>query len=266
MPQCVDKIAVRHIVSRTIGEDYLIPLRIASTSWDVIATRIPDGPGVLKCSHDSGSAVLFDVLSKGDIQNLEAKFKRLISLEYGVGKGEWMYRDVPRQFLIEERLPGHRPGVGPADIKIHCVNGQPKLIHVIKGRQQLQEQAFFAPDGARLTLRVKPHRKEITDIRIEPILDLVLGPAQKLSAPFRYVRVDMYVVGGKPYFGELSFNEQSGLFKNRFEEEDLARVLQIDCSGPKKSIHATVVSPVSKRISARSSPKVDNGDRPHPTD
>lgn len=242
MPLCVDKVAVRDLVSAAIGKEFLIPLRVASESWQEVGSRLHEGPGVLKCSHDSGSAALFDKLTAAEIEKLETKFRALGRREYGVGKGEWMYKGVRPQFLIEERLSGRIAGAGPADIKVHCVDGQPKLIHVIEGRQTVQEQAFFSPEGTSLHLRVKPHRKTIADLDITPILQLVLGPASKLAAPFKYVRVDMYVVENRCFFGELSFHEQSGLFKNKFEERDLAAALGIKCSNPRKTIHNKIGS------------------------
>ena len=35
--------------------------------------------------------------------------------------------------------------------------------------------------------------------------DEMLDIARKLSAPFPFVRVDLYDIGGKPVFGELTF-------------------------------------------------------------
>lgn len=237
MPRCVDKVAVREIVAEAIGERYLIPLRIVSTSWDEVASHISEGPGVMKCAHDSGSAWLFDHPTDSEIQSREAKFKALVSREYGVGKGEWMYRNVPRQILIEERLSGKSPEAAPDDIKVHCVNGQPSLIHVIRARRGIQKQAFFSPSGQRLLLRVKPHREQIEGLEIELILDLILVAVRKLASPFKYVRVDMYIVEDRAYFGELSFHEESGLFKNRAEEIDLANILGIECVNPAPTIH-----------------------------
>lgn len=242
MPLCVDKVGVRDLVSAAIGKEFLIPLRVASESWQDVASRLHEGPGVLKCSHDSGSATLFDLLNEAEIQKLETKFRALGRREYGVGKGEWMYKGVRPKFLIEERLPGKITGAGPADIKVHCVDGQPKLIHVIEGRQKVQEQAFFSPEGRSLDLRVKPHRKTIENLEIAPILKLVLGPASELAARFKYVRVDMYVADNRCFFGELTFYEESGLFKNKFEERDLATALGIDCSSPRKTIHNKIGS------------------------
>ena len=47
--------------------------------------------------------------------------------------------------------------------------------------------------------------------------------AEKLSEGFSHVRVDLYSVKGKIYFGEMTFTGSSGFW--RLEPEDYDRVL-----------------------------------------
>ena len=42
-------------------------------------------------------------------------------------------------------------------------------------------------------------------------LDKMIAAARKLSKPFPEVRVDLYAVGGKAYFGELTFTSLGGM-------------------------------------------------------
>jgi hypothetical protein len=229
MPACVDKLQARGVVSDKIGSQHLIPVRAAG-SWADVLPVLKAGSGVLKCTHDSGSAVLFDSLSPEGIVKLEHRFHALLSKEHGVGKGEWHYGHFPPQLLVEERLPGSRPDCGPTDIKVHCVDGEPRLIHFIDGRQATdQSQAFFLPNGKRIQVAVKPHREQMREFNPTRTLQLVLPLARKLAGNFRYVRTDFYLVDDMVYFGELSFHEQAGLFQSRREEQDLGRVLQIPC-------------------------------------
>lgn len=44
-------------------------------------------------------------------------------------------------------------------------------------------------------------------------LDEMLALAAKLSVGFGYVRVDLYNVGGRVYFGELTFTPAAGIVK-----------------------------------------------------
>jgi hypothetical protein len=242
MPLCADKIRVRDYVANKIGSQHLIPLRATADSWSDIVPALRDGPGVLKCSNDSGSTTLFDDLGDLQIEKLERRYAGRLSREYGVGKGEWHYGGIRPRFLVEERLPGATPHVGPADIKIHCVRGKPALVHIIDSRQSNSRQAFFSPDGEPRNVKVKTHRETIVGYDFKPVRAKILPLARILSEPFRYVRVDFYLIGDTPYFGELTFFEEAGLFTNRSEENDLGEALGLTCDDPAPTIHHSLAA------------------------
>ena len=50
-------------------------------------------------------------------------------------------------------------------------------------------------------------------------LDDIIKYASILSKGFPQVRVDFYIVGGKPYFGEMTFTGSAGM--NRFNKQIL---------------------------------------------
>ena len=242
MPLCADKIEVREYVADKIGAEHLIPLRAVADSWSEVLPALREGPGVLKCSHDSGTTTLFHDLSESQIEKLEQRYAGRLSREYGVGKGEWHYGSIRPRFLVEERLPGATPHVGPADIKIHCVKGIPSLVHVIDSRQSNSRQAFFSPDGEPRSLRVKAHRETIVDYDFEPVRAKILPLAKILAEPFHYVRVDFYLIGDTPYFGEMTFFEEAGLFTNRWEELDLGHAVGLRCDDPVPTIHHSLMA------------------------
>lgn len=244
MPTCADKYQVRGHVADTIGGKHLIPLRAHGFSWQDVESEVQTGSGVIKCSHDSGSARLFENLSTEEVAGLGRHFTRLLGRTHGVGKGEWHYGAHTPRLIVEQRLPGSRPGGGPADVKVHCVGGKPRLIHIIEGRQSRdQKHAFFLPSGERVSLRVKAHRGSLDVPNIETVRKLVLPLARKLAEPFGYVRTDFYVLGDSVFFGELSFHEEAGLFAKKEEEHDLAAFLDIDCVNPKPTIHNDLLAP-----------------------
>lgn len=239
MRQCVDKYEVRSHVASVIGEEFLVPLRAHGYNWGDVESAISEGSGVIKCSHDSGSARIFEDLSNDEVRALEPRFTRLLRKRHGVGKGEWHYGGYTPRLLVEEKLPGTRPGCGPADVKVHCVSGEPRLIHVIEGRQSAdQSHAFFLPSGEKVALRVKAHRRDLSVPDIDSMISRVLPLARKLAHPFRYVRTDFYLIQDSVFFGELSFHEEAGLFRNKVEEFDLAKFLEIPCDHPRPTIHS----------------------------
>jgi hypothetical protein len=240
MPQCVDKLRVRDYVEEKIGGQHLIPLTAHSADWEDIAPILATSKGVLKCSHDSGSASFFDQVDPVSLPALRERYEGLLSREYGVGKGEWPYEKATRALLIEERLEGPDEASLPADIKVHCVRGIPKLIHVIADRNTVPQQAFFLTDGTRVFPRVKPARKQIVEFDFETVTAKILPLAGVLAAAFAYVRTDFYLSKGHAYFGEMTFFEEAGLFRDRREDSDLAALLGIECSSPMPSLKSSV--------------------------
>lgn len=237
MPQCADKFRVRSYVGEKIGEEFLIPLKAVGDSWGEIESSVLQGPGAIKCTHDSGSTVLFEELDESDLERLRQRFERQLLRRHGSGKGEWHYRWIKPRLLVEEKLPGSSPRVGPADVKIHCVGGNPRLIHIIEDRQANSRQAFFSAEGAPVEVAIKPHRGKVADFDFEKVRGTILPLAARLAEPFRYVRVDFYLVGDTPFFGELTFFEEAGLFLNRLEDESLARAIGLECRDPIPTIH-----------------------------
>lgn len=236
MPQCVDKLLVRDYVRQKIGEQHLIPLLAVSEKWETIEPVLLSSKGVLKCTHDSGSALVFDRLSETTLPGLKVKYEKLLSREYGVGKGEWPYERATRALIIESRLEGLVDDSIPADIKIHCVQGYPRLIHVIADRNKAPKQAFFLADGTRVFPRIKPTRPQISEFDFEPVKAKILPLAESISEPFAYVRTDFYLSKGHPFFGEMTFFEESGLFRDSREALDLAALLQIECKMPSPTL------------------------------
>lgn len=53
--------------------------------------------------------------------------------------------------------------------------------------------------------------------------------AQKLSEDFKFVRVDLYDINSKVYFGELTFSPTNGVFSHYTQEflDEMGKKLQI---------------------------------------
>ena len=101
---------------------------------------------------------------------------------------------------------------GLTDYKIHCFNGIPKAIQVISGRfgERGINSAFYSPEWENLNIGRAgiTDRKQETErpARLESMKEL----AGKLAGDTKYLRVDLYIVSGEIYFGELTFFPGSG--------------------------------------------------------
>ena len=59
--------------------------------------------------------------------------------------------------------------------------------------------------------------------KLPDTFDALCSVAKELAAPFDFVRVDLYDVGGTPYFGEFTFTPGAGL--EPFSDSNFAKHL-----------------------------------------
>ncbi|MDD7009889.1 MAG: ATP-grasp fold amidoligase family protein [Candidatus Cryptobacteroides sp.] len=204
----VDKAEVKSYVSSLIGEEHIIPtLGVWSRAEDIDWDSLPDC-FVLKCTHDSGSALICRDKASFDREAACEKLGAALSRDYWKVSREWAYKGVKPRIIAEAYL-----GDDVADYKFFCFNGKPELLFVATERQKEGEEVkfdFFDMSFNHLDIRnghpnasVPPARPE----HFEEMKDL----AATLSAGLPQVRVDFYELGGKVYFGEYTFYHFRGL-------------------------------------------------------
>ncbi|MGN0200302.1 MAG: ATP-grasp fold amidoligase family protein [Candidatus Cryptobacteroides sp.] len=204
----VDKAEVKSYVSSLIGEEHIIPtLGVWSRAEDIDWDSLPDC-FVLKCTHDSGSALICRDKASFDREAACEKLGAALSRDYWKVSREWAYKGVKPRIIAEAYL-----GDDVADYKFFCFNGKPELLFVATERQKEGEEVkfdFFDMSFNHLDIRnghpnasVPPARPE----HFEEMKDL----AARLSAGLPQVRVDFYELGGKVYFGEYTFYHFRGL-------------------------------------------------------
>ena len=234
-PMLVDKLGVRGFVADRIGSRYLVPLKSSGTLEEVVPALVGQR-GVIKCTHDSGSAVIVDNPSPADIELLRKRFGRALSRSYGEGKGEWPYGLVVPQVLFEELLPGTLSGVSPPDVKVHCVNGIPAVFEIITNRQCSPRSGLFLPNGQKLDFLLRDDMAALERFPIREVISLAEKPASALAEGLSYVRVDFYYASKKLFFGEMTFFPESGLY-SAASSAQAGRIISIPCDAPLLSIY-----------------------------
>ena len=98
------------------------------------------------------------------------------------------------------------------DYKFFCFDGEPKALFVASGRQNQSEPCFdfFDINFNHMDLKC-PHPNAPMTPQKPVSYNEMLALARQLSIGFPHVRVDLYEVNGKPYFGELTFYHWEGL-------------------------------------------------------
>lgn len=95
------------------------------------------------------------------------------------------------------------------DYKIFCFDGEPKFLYISDSPNH--ELVFLNTDWTEAEFGRSDY-KPLTNIPPKPDnLNEMISIVGKLSEGFKFLRVDLYNVKGKIYFGELTFYPASGM-------------------------------------------------------
>ena len=217
----VDKYRVREYIANTIGEEYLIPLVGVWDSPDAIDFTTLPNQFAMKCNHNSGLGMCICTdKSKLNVKKVKKELWRGLKQDYYLTGREWPYKDVSRKIIAEQYMKSDAGGL--TDYKIHCFNGEPKLILVCKDRfasTGLTED-FFSAQWEHLDIRRPKHPNASQAVPQPEELSQMLSLARVLSKDIPFLRVDFYIIEHKVYFSELTFFPASGLEKFVPEEWD----------------------------------------------
>ena len=221
--QMVDKYAVREYIKEKLGEEYLIPLLGVYDSPEEIDFDILPNQFVLKCTHNSGTGMcICKDKSKLNIEEVKAELRKGLNEDYFITSREWPYKNVkPR--IVAEKYMVDESGVELKDYKFFCFDGEVKAMFIASDRQAVGEETkfdFFDTEFNHLPF-TNGHPNSTREISKPQSFDKMKEIAKTLSAGIPHVRVDLYDINGKIYFGELTFSHWSGLV--RFEPEEWDR-------------------------------------------
>lgn len=209
--KCSDKYAVRDYISQKGLEDILVPLYGAyDKAEDIDFKKLPD-KFVLKTNNGSHTNILCDKKEKLNKEETIKTMNQWLTKRSSKLGREWSYYDIEPKIVCEKYLDKDENN-DLIDYKFFCFNGEPFYLYVIKER--------FLPGGAKLGLydmdfKKLPYRRpDIALINKEvekpKNFDRMIEIARVLSKDFPHVRVDLYNIDGKIYFGELTFYNGSG--------------------------------------------------------
>ena len=210
--QLVDKYAVRQFVADRIGEEHLIPLlgvynRFEDIDFDALPTRF-----VLKSTHDSGSVVVCKDKSKLNKQEARKKLNKSLKRNYFWEGREYPYKNVPPKIVVEQYMEDAETGE-LTDYKFFCFNGKPEYIFVASERfsgDGVPKFTYFDMDFNVLPIRSKGHNN--SDILKKPsCFDEMIKVLNQLCIDTPFVRIDLYSINNKVYFGEYTFFHDGGV-------------------------------------------------------
>ena len=233
----VDKYAVKKYVAERIGEEYIIPtLGVWDKTNDIDWDSLPE-QFVLKTTHGGGGSGVFICKDKSSFNKTAVIEKINSSLSTDIYRclREWPYKDVPRRIIAEKfmapvkNLPDYKiygdkslvnnDVIDTAnlvyeelkDYKFFCFNGCVKFFKVDFGRFVEHHANYYSVDGKLLNYgEICFPPVPDADIKLPDNLSEMIQLAERLAAGTSFLRVDLYNIHSKIYFGELTLYPSSG--------------------------------------------------------
>lgn len=215
MPQCVDKYEVRKYVESKNLTYILNELYGVYNSFSEIElTGLPD-QFVIKSTTGGGGFNVIVIKDKSacNWNEIRKKVNTWNQHQQGaISSGrEWAYSGMGKSRIIIEKILEDTQNTDLTDYKFFCFNGKPYCVQVDTGRFDGHHQNYYDMEWRSLGVHCTYPEGELQD---EPQnFDEMKRIAAQLSLDFPFVRVDLYNIEGKIYFGELTFYPSSGYGK-----------------------------------------------------
>lgn len=212
-----DKYRVRkYIEDKGLG-DMLVKLygkwdSASEIDWD----SLPDS-FVMKVNNGSGDILVCKNKAGLDKQQVTSNFEALLKKEFNNQNSEPHYQTMPPCIIAEELLDCSKQPIETSsliDYKIWCFNGKPHHVWACYNRTPTSVEVGtydldwnYHPECSVFTDHYRESKYRIPK---PESLQKMLEAASKLSEGIPQVRVDLYEVDGKPYFGEMTLTSAGG--------------------------------------------------------
>ncbi len=207
----VDKYAVKDYVAKRIGISYVIPtLGIWEHPEDIDFDTLPDS-FVLKTTHGGGGGGVVICRDKAnlDIIKVQEKLRSSLCQDIAYYSCEWPYKNVQRRIIAEEYIESEPELL---DYKFFCFNGKVEFLKVDIGRYKEHHANYYDRSFHLLPFGEILFMPDVEAVVKKPnCFDQMIKLAEKLSEGQPFIRVDLYNVGNRILFGELTLYPASGL-------------------------------------------------------
>lgn len=216
--ELADKYRVRsYVESLGLGDTLVKLYGVWYDENDVDFDKLPENLIFKANNGEGGTNKIVKGLSRADKTELRRLFHWWLTRKnIGNLAAEPHYKEMNPCVIAEELLPFPENGISVVDYKIWCINGKPRYIFVCSDRDSqgcglavmiydtdwkpCPQYVIFNEDYRRGEILPRPKK-----------LEKMLEIAAKLSKEFPILRVDLYNINGRIYFGELTFTSLGGM-------------------------------------------------------
>lgn len=214
-----DKFKVRSYIEELGLGEYLVKLY---GKWDKVEdidfTKLPSKV-IFKANNGDGKGtnLIVKEVHEANHDALRRTFKKwLNNMHLGELSAEPQYKGMPPCIIAEEVLELPKGSKSLTDYKIWCINGEPLYIWTCSDRDEdgggadvmLYDLAWHPhPEYSVFTNEYRQGKLLPEPKNLAKMIDI----AKRLSVGTPILRVDLYNIEGKIYFGELTYTSQGGM-------------------------------------------------------
>lgn len=221
----VDKYSVRGFISNTIGNKYLINLiAVYDNAYDIKFDDLPNS-FVLKLNNGSGYNLIVKDKNELNYEETVEKLNSWLKSDFYKSTREKQYKGIEQVIICEEYLSDDSGDL--RDYKLFCFNGKFKFVQVDTGRHYNHNQSFYDKNWNKLNFTYACGMNDYIDKKPKKFKEMI-EIAETLSKEFPFVRIDLYYVNNRIYFGEITFTPNNGMMSINPIEKDIEIASWID--------------------------------------
>ncbi|MBN1332813.1 MAG: hypothetical protein JW971_03530 [Synergistales bacterium] len=212
-----DKYKARGYIRKTIGneraEDILVPLYHVTSDPETLPFDTLPSEYMVKANHGCGWILPVEDGDELDREKVIKKARKWLRTVFGVNLLEWAYSGITPLIMVEKLLKEN--GKIPRDYKFFVFSGKVAFFLVIQDRFTNPSVLFF--DRNMDPLNVRTNWAKGPEILKPPGFEEMVCLAEELARGLDFLRVDLYNLNGKIYFGEFTVYPGSATSRYPFE-------------------------------------------------
>ena len=224
-----DKVLVREWIKEKIGEEYLIPVLGVYNHFDDINFDELPNQFVIKTNHSSGWNIIVKDKTKLNLRQVRKKLEFWLKLDYAYWtEYEIHYSPIQPKIIIEKYIVDRKGELN--DFKFLCFNSKCKYMWMDFDRMTNHKRNVYDMEWNLQPWNQYTYGNYEGNVEKPQNFEKMCELATILCEGFRHVRVDLYNVDGKIYFGEMTFTNGSGFegIHPRKYDYELGKLISID--------------------------------------
>lgn len=212
----VDKFEVRKYIKSKGFEEKLIPLLGVFESIDEEIINDMPNSFVIKTSNGGGGENVRIIKDKTKINGVKLckQFNGYLKIKSGKKVDELYYDVIKPKIIFEKLLLDSNQNI-PKDYKLHCfrvVEDIKIFIQVDEGRFLNHRRSIYDSEMKKCCFKIQPKYEELSQeiLEIENFNEMRDMVEKIFPQNLNYIRIDLYNLDGKIYFGEMTFSHGSG--------------------------------------------------------